>query len=63
MDGAVCVAHPRVPQNVTLTDIAASCPRLAHRLGLSCSAARAAALGTPLIFNDSRGDGIPEDAQ
>jgi hypothetical protein len=31
--GAVCVAHTRVPENVTLDALAAECPRLAGRLG------------------------------
>ena len=29
--GAVCVAHTRVPENVTLDALAAACPRLAGR--------------------------------
>jgi hypothetical protein len=59
-DGAVCVAHPRVPQNVTLAALAAACPRLSGRIGPSCTPDAARAWGDPLLFNDSRGDGIPE---
>jgi hypothetical protein len=59
-DGAICVAHPRVPQNVTLEALAGNCPRLVDRLGTICTKEAAAGLGTPLIFNASRGDGIPE---
>jgi len=32
-DGAVCVAHPRIPENITLDDLAARYPRLRGRLG------------------------------
>jgi hypothetical protein len=33
LDGAVCVAHPRIAQNVTLERLAEQHPRLAGRLG------------------------------
>ena len=51
--GAACVAHPRVPANVTLDALLHDCGRLAGRLGTArCSEAdaRAAADGQPLIF-------------
>ena len=31
--GAVCVAHTRVPENITLDELAKTCPHLAGRLG------------------------------
>lgn len=52
-EGAVCVAHPRVPENGSLEVIAAAIPRLADRTGPEfCTEARAAALGG-LVFNRS----------
>lgn len=59
-EGAICVAHPRVPQNITLDALAAECPRLSGRVGPGCTEAAAQRLGTPLNFNASRGDGVPE---
>ncbi len=59
-EGAVCVAHPRVPQNIDLDRLAETCPRLRGRLGKVCTAASAVNFGKPLIFNGSRGDGITE---
>jgi hypothetical protein len=36
--GAVCVARTRIPDNVTLDDLARSCPeRLAGRTGAACT--------------------------
>lgn len=58
--GAVCVAHPRVPQNIDLRTLGERCPRLAGRLGADCDEDAARRLGAPLIFNASRGDGVPE---
>jgi hypothetical protein len=60
-DGALCVAHTRVPQNMTLETLAATVPRLAGRTGAGCTAEAALAMGRPLLFNASRGDGIPGD--
>jgi hypothetical protein len=31
--GAICVAHPRIPKNTTLENLARSCPRLVGHLG------------------------------
>lgn len=59
-DGAVCVAHPRVPQNIDLARLARGCPRLRGRLGTFCTPENAARFGTPLLFNASRGDGVTE---
>ncbi|QYU69948.1 hypothetical protein J4558_07445 [Leptolyngbya sp. 15MV] len=50
--GAVCLAHPRVPENGDLAAIVAAVPRLAGRTGASCDEARAASLGA-LLFNRS----------
>ena len=61
--GALCVAHPRVPQNVSLEALAAECPRLSGHRGPDCTEAAAQQLGTPLVFNASRGDGVPEQAR
>jgi hypothetical protein len=53
-EGAVCLAHPRAPENGSLADILAHAPRLAGRLGpVDCTEAHAAALGA-LLFNRSR---------
>ncbi|MGH9886542.1 MAG: ADYC domain-containing protein [bacterium] len=51
-DGAVCVHHPRIPENTSLEKLAASCPRLVGHVGAACteSAARA---GGALVFNRS----------
>jgi hypothetical protein len=62
-DGALCVAHPRVPQNIDLRMIASWCPRLAPRLGPACTEATARRHGAALLFNASRGDGVPEGAR
>jgi hypothetical protein len=59
--GAVCVAHTRVPVNVTLDALAASCPRLAGRLGeAACTEGNAVAghYGPAMIFIRSP-DGEP----
>jgi len=55
--GAVCVAHTRVPEHVTLARLAKTCPRLRGRLGAhTCAEARAQAgeYGPVLLFNRSR---------
>jgi hypothetical protein len=53
-EGAVCLAHMRVPEHGTLAEVAAAHPLLAGRTGPeACSEERAAALGA-LIFNRSR---------
>lgn len=59
-NGAVCVAHSRVPQKMTLDGLAETCPRLVGRLGAGCTDATAGGFGEPLLFNASRGNGIPE---
>jgi hypothetical protein len=52
-DGAVCVAHPRIPEHGGLDAIVAHAPRLAGRTGPeTCTEERAAALGA-LVFNRS----------
>ncbi|ANM21850.1 MULTISPECIES: ADYC domain-containing protein [unclassified Rhizobium] len=55
--GAVCVAHTRVPEKMTLDGLSHSCPRLADRLGATpCTAqnAEAGLFGKALLFNRSR---------
>lgn len=51
--GAVCVNHPRVPENVALTNLARGCPRLLGApLGDACTKDVARARGA-VIFNGS----------
>ncbi|WP_262028606.1 ADYC domain-containing protein [Microvirga sp. Mcv34] len=53
-DGALCVAHPRIAQNITLEDIAARFPRLAGRLGPEkCSLEAMRAEPRAILFNHS----------
>lgn len=58
--GAICVAHTRVPQKMTLDGLARTCPRLTGKLGPTCSLQSAAQFDTPLLFIGSRGDGVIE---
>ncbi len=58
--GAICVAHPRVPQNISLERLVETCPRLKGRLGPVCTEESAASFAKPLLFLASRGDGITE---
>jgi hypothetical protein len=51
-DGAVCVNHPRVKENITLDRLAETCPRLRGRLGAACDESAATRLGG-LVFNRS----------
>jgi hypothetical protein len=51
--GAVCVNHSRIPQNLSLQDLARSCPRLKAALGKQCDEATARAAGA-LLFNRSK---------
>jgi hypothetical protein len=51
-DGAVCVSHPRVKENISLGEIAARWRRLAGRTGASCTEETARSLGA-LLFNRS----------
>lgn len=52
-DGAVCVHHPRVKENVTLEQIEARHPQLRGRTGAICTEDFARAHGA-IIFNRSR---------
>jgi hypothetical protein len=52
-EGAVCVRHVRVKENVSLDSLAATCPRLKDRLGRMCHEGAARSLGARL-FNRSR---------
>jgi hypothetical protein len=55
-NGALCVAHTRVPANISLQQLGASCPSLRGRLGeAECTeaAARSGRLGRALLFNRS----------
>ena len=51
-DGAVCVSHPRVKDNISLGEIAARWRRLAGRTGANCTEEAARSLGA-LLFNRS----------
>jgi hypothetical protein len=51
-DGAVCVNHPRVKENMSLGEIAARWRRPAGRTGASCTEEAARSLGA-LLFNRS----------
>lgn len=53
-DGAVCVAHPRIPDNITLDELAERYPRLKGRLGPeACSEDTMRTDPRALIFNQS----------
>ncbi len=52
-NGAVCVRHVRVKQNVSLESLVAACPRLKDRVGEMCTEEKARSLGARL-FNRSR---------
>jgi hypothetical protein len=55
-DGATCVAHPRIKQNVSLDELALRYPRLAARLGpAACTEQGAMRDPTALLFNSSKG--------
>jgi hypothetical protein len=61
-DGALCVAHTRVPDHVSLEALATECPRLSGRLGeTACteSVARAAGPAAALLYNRSPERGAP----
>jgi hypothetical protein len=52
-EGAVCLAHPRIPENGSLSDILRHAPRLIGRAGSeACDETRAAAFGA-VVFNRS----------
>lgn len=52
--GAVCVHHPRVPENVTLAQLEARCPdRLRGRTGAACTQEEIAGQANVLLFNHS----------
>ena len=56
-NGAICVAHTRVPEKMTLERLAKECPRLRGRTGeAACSLekAKAGELGAVLLYNRSR---------
>ncbi|MBM6593608.1 hypothetical protein ILT42_06350 [Microvirga sp. BT291] len=54
-EGAICVARPRIPDNITLDDLAARYPRLRGHLGPAvCREAAMAGDARVLILNRSR---------
>ncbi len=52
-EGAVCVRHVRVKENVSLDTLLAACPRLKDRVGEACTETTARVLGARL-FNRSK---------
>jgi hypothetical protein len=52
-NGAVCVRHARVKENISLPYLVEVCPRLKERVGEMCTEAKARELGAQL-FNRSR---------
>jgi hypothetical protein len=53
--GAVCVAHTRVPDNLSISQLPQNCPQLQGRVGASCTEDTAGNRGEPvLLFNRSR---------
>ena len=53
-DGAVCVAHPRIPENISLEQIAERYPRLKSQLGPgACTEEAAMRNPAALLFNRS----------
>ena len=52
-EGAACVRHTRVKENVTLESLVAACPRLKDRVGAACTEAAARQFGARL-FNRSK---------
>jgi hypothetical protein len=54
--GAVCVAHTRVPENVTLDQLATDCPRLRGKLGEEACVPPQGGIysGEALLYNRSR---------
>ena len=54
--GALCVAHIRVPEHISLAQLAEGCPRLKDRLGISAcneDQAKGDRYGVALLFNRS----------
>jgi hypothetical protein len=51
--GAVCVHHARIPQNLDLATLAARCPRLRDAIGVGCTEDAAEQAGA-VLFNRSR---------
>ncbi|MBZ6076452.1 ADYC domain-containing protein [Microvirga puerhi] len=56
-DGALCVAHPRIPENITLSALAERYPRFSGHLGPdSCTEQSMRAEPRALLFNRSAAD-------
>ena len=54
VDGAICVAHPRIPENISLEKLAERYPRLASHLGpATCAEEGAMRDPAALLFNRS----------
>jgi hypothetical protein len=55
VDGALCVAHPRIAENVSLPQIEQMCPRLKGKVGPeACTEEKMRALPGALMFNRSK---------
>jgi hypothetical protein len=53
VDGAICVARPRIPENISLAQLAERYPRLKPRLGRTCTLDSAMRDPDALLFNRS----------
>ncbi len=53
-DGAICVARPRIRENISLGELAERYPKLAPRLGASCTEDGAKSNPAALLFNRSQ---------
>jgi hypothetical protein len=55
VDGAICVAHPRIPENISLEGLAERYPRLKSHLGpVACTEESAKCDPAALLFNRSK---------
>jgi ADYC domain len=55
VDGAICVAHPRIPENISLEGLAERYPRLKSHLGpVACTEENAKGDPAALLFNRSK---------
>jgi hypothetical protein len=52
-DGAVCVRHVRVKENISLDELSRTTPRLAGAVGVACTETQARKMGA-ILFNRSR---------
>jgi hypothetical protein len=53
VEGAICVARPRIPENISLAQLAERYPRLKLHLGPACTQESATREPEALLFNRS----------